>query len=71
MICTTGEWAKMIILPIAAELIFALGFWLILYLNKLGRRDAQQEDEERATARVLVTFVFIVLSLQKGILEPT
>jgi hypothetical protein len=65
MRCTAGESAKLIILPRAAGLIFALGIWLILCLNKLGRRDAQQEYEERATARVLVTFVFMVFSFQK------
>jgi hypothetical protein len=65
MIRTAGEWAKLIILPIAAGLIFALGVWLILHLNKLGQRDAQQEYGERTTARVLVTFVFMVFSFQK------
>lgn len=32
---------KAIALPIIALLILALGIWLILYLNKLGRRDKE------------------------------
>jgi hypothetical protein len=47
---TAAEWAKLIIIPIAAGLIFALGVWLILYLNQLGRRAAQTEDGEHIAA---------------------
>jgi hypothetical protein len=47
---TAAEWAKLVIIPIAAGLIFALGVWLILYLNRLGQRAAQTEDEERVAA---------------------